>query len=170
SKQVNASQLFFGSTAVFTAIVHNDGPDTATGVTLLDPLPAGLVFVQAVPSQGSYDPVTGVWTVGSLANGDTATLNITVQVNALGPIVNATAALADQFDPSLSNNRGAAAVTGMETPGMISKRDFLSSAFDSPAVTDFARSLGMQLTAALPTGVTAVGEDAGDGSQVRVFG
>jgi uncharacterized repeat protein (TIGR01451 family) len=154
TKQVNSSQVFFGSTAVFTGIVHNNGPDTATGVTLLDPLPAGLNFVQAAPSQGTYNPATGVWTVGTLANGATATIQITVQVNTLGPVVNAASVFADQFDPDLSNSRSAAAVIGMQTPGMISKRSFLATSNDPPA-TDFARALGMQLARSLGAGTIA---------------
>src|SRR5262249_55859750 len=126
------------------------------------------IFVQATASQGTYDPATGVWNVGTLASGVTATIQITVRMNTLGPVVNAASVFADDFDPDLSNNRGTAGLTGMETGGMISKRDFLASRIDPP-VTDFARALGMQLTAALTPGITVVGEDGGDGSQVRVF-
>ena len=44
----------------------NDGPDAATGVQVTDLLPAGLTFVsRATASQGTYDDVTGVWTVGT---------------------------------------------------------------------------------------------------------
>ena len=39
----------------FTVTLTNNGPDTATGVQVTDLLPAGLSFVSATPSQGSYD-------------------------------------------------------------------------------------------------------------------
>src|SRR5262249_48655858 len=42
-------------------------PDPPTNVQVRDQLPAGVTFVSAQPSQGSYNPNTGVWTVGTLA-------------------------------------------------------------------------------------------------------
>ena len=50
----------------FTITLTNAGPDTATGVQVTDLLPAGLTFVSATPSQGTYNPATGVWTVGTV--------------------------------------------------------------------------------------------------------
>ena len=48
-----------------------------------DKLPAGLIYIT---SSGNYDPVTGLWIVGDLANGASAKLVIYTQVN----ITNAT--------------------------------------------------------------------------------
>ena len=47
-------------------------PDAAAGVSVNDLLPAGLSFVSASASQGSYVSGSGVWTVGSVASGVTA--------------------------------------------------------------------------------------------------
>ena len=55
-----------GETLTFTVRATNRGPSPATGVTIADALPAGLSFVSAAPSQGSYDTATGIWTVGAL--------------------------------------------------------------------------------------------------------
>src|SRR5262249_19172111 len=44
----------------------NTGPAPATSVAVSEPLPAGLSFVSATASQGSYDSATGLWTVGSV--------------------------------------------------------------------------------------------------------
>jgi uncharacterized repeat protein (TIGR01451 family) len=63
--------------------VTNKGPDAAVNTRVTDKLPAGLIFIT---SDGSYDPVTGLWTVGDLSNGESASLVITTQVN----ITNAT--------------------------------------------------------------------------------
>ncbi|MBI9070067.1 MAG: choice-of-anchor A family protein [Melioribacteraceae bacterium] len=69
-----------GSNIVYTIEVTNLGPDNATGVKVSDLLPDGVSFVSTYASQGSYDDATGIWTVGSLINGASATLDITVTV------------------------------------------------------------------------------------------
>lgn len=69
-----------GDTVVYTLTVSNSGPDEATGVTVNDDLPSDLVHVSNTPSSGTYDPVSGIWTVGSIPAGGNATLTITVKV------------------------------------------------------------------------------------------
>jgi choice-of-anchor A domain-containing protein/uncharacterized repeat protein (TIGR01451 family) len=133
TKVVQPSQVMFGQNVNFTLIVHNKGPNTATDVFVDDPLPPGLVFVSATPSQGTFAPVSGVWIVGTLLNGATATLELTARVAAIGPIVNLAEAGADQFDPNLSNNVATVTVTGANPASIISKRSFLASAARDPA-------------------------------------
>ena len=86
----------------------NGGPDAASTITVSDLLPAGVTYDSDTPSQGSYDDVTGVWTVGGVANGANATLDITVTVDAgtQGTIITNTASVAgaDQADPAAGNN------------------------------------------------------------------
>jgi uncharacterized repeat protein (TIGR01451 family) len=125
TKTVDQSQVMAGSNVTYTVTVHNRGPDTATDVFVLDPVPPGLTFVSAAPSQGVYVPASGMWMIGTLANGATATLQVTATVAAVGPIVNNAEAGALQFDPDLSNNTATATVTG-ETSD-ISKRGLLAS-------------------------------------------
>ena len=43
----------------YTLTVANDGPDGATGVTVVDTLPASVVFGSATPSQGSRGQASG---------------------------------------------------------------------------------------------------------------
>ena len=65
-KRVSNPTPNVGDTITFTVRVTNAGPDNATGVIVQDLLPAGLTFLSAVPTQGNYNPVTGVWTVGTV--------------------------------------------------------------------------------------------------------
>ncbi|PKP19113.1 MAG: hypothetical protein CVU06_11615, partial [Bacteroidetes bacterium HGW-Bacteroidetes-22] len=45
TKTVNNSTPNYGSTIIFTVIAHNNGPNDASGVQVVDNLPTGLVFV-----------------------------------------------------------------------------------------------------------------------------
>lgn len=67
----------------FTVTLHNDGPQAATGLVVRDVLPFGLEHTSSSASLGTYEPVGGVWDVGRLNNGETATLVITVNVSPL---------------------------------------------------------------------------------------
>lgn len=107
SKTVNAATPNVGTNVIFAVTVNNAGPDAATGVVVGDKLPAGLSFVSAAPSQGSYDAASGDWSVGSVANGASATLAITARVVGLSAITNSAEVKASrQFDPnSTANNQ-----------------------------------------------------------------
>ena len=53
-KTVDRPAPLVGETVTFTVTVTNSGPSPATGVVVTDALPAGLTFVSATPSQGTY--------------------------------------------------------------------------------------------------------------------
>ncbi|HYC58445.1 MAG TPA: hypothetical protein VEK79_02660 [Thermoanaerobaculia bacterium] len=86
-KSVDDDTPLLGSNVVFTITVTNDGPDTATGITVADLLPAGLIYVSD-DGGGAYVPGTGLWTVGTIAGGSSSSLQITATVNALGTLSN----------------------------------------------------------------------------------
>src|SRR5690606_28902846 len=89
-----------GESVTFTITVSNAGPDNATGVSILDALPAGLAFVSATPTIGSYSAATGIWTIGELAAGNEATLQLTVTPTVAEELSNTAEVLTvDQFDP-----------------------------------------------------------------------
>ena len=95
-----------GDTVTFDITVTNNGPITATNVSLTDLLPPGLTAtaLNGGITQGSYNATTGLWTIGSLAVGQTATLTLegTVDVGQGGNTITnvTTAATGDQNDPS----------------------------------------------------------------------
>ncbi|MEN9612309.1 MAG: Large cysteine-rich periplasmic protein omcB precursor [Bacteroidota bacterium] len=60
------------------AVLINRGPAAATGVTVKYPFPTGMAFNSQVVSQGNYASFTGLWTVGTIAPGDSAVLTVTV--------------------------------------------------------------------------------------------
>ena len=91
-------------TIVYTLTVFNNGAAQATNVSLIDILPTGVTYVSDIPSQGSYNYVSGVWTIGIINNGSNVTLDITVTVDvgtSGNTITNTTsAASGDQYDPT----------------------------------------------------------------------
>jgi LPXTG-site transpeptidase (sortase) family protein len=104
-KTVNQTAPLFGQNVTYTMVAHNLGPSTAPGVQLRDLLPAGLAFVSYTATQGTYNPATGIWNVGTMVNGSTVTLAVVVTVKASGTIINTVTVLpGGYFDPNLSNN------------------------------------------------------------------
>ena len=109
-KTVDNTTPGVGERVRFTVALTNAGPDPATSVEVSDLLPAGMVFASARPSQGSYNPGSGVWTVGTVKN-KTVLLRIDATVVSPGLHTN-TAAISssDQFDPNTLNNAASASL------------------------------------------------------------
>lgn len=100
TKTVTTPRPNVGSQITYTVTVNNAGPSVATGVELTDRLPAGLEFVSATPSQGTYDQATGVWTIGTLPVNGNATLQTTATVRSGAPLRNiAEVSASDLPDP-----------------------------------------------------------------------
>lgn len=105
NKTVNNTTPDVGTNITFTLTLLNIGPDPATGVEVTENLPSGFTFVSAVPSQGTYNGVTGLWVVGNLAVNATADLTLTVRVNLTGSYINiAQISASDQIDPDSTPN------------------------------------------------------------------
>jgi uncharacterized repeat protein (TIGR01451 family) len=110
AKAVTPTSLRMGQQATYTISVTNNGPDAATGVILRDTLPTGVTYVSS--AGGTYDKTTGAWTVGSLANGGSASLTITVLVGQTGTITNiAEVAACDQRDPTPDDDSASAVLS-----------------------------------------------------------
>jgi LPXTG-site transpeptidase (sortase) family protein len=108
-----------GSVITYTLNVTNLGPSEATGVVLTDTLPVGITFQSSQASQGAYNNVTGLWTVGTLADGSAATLRLRaiVESGTLGQtIVNTAEGLKSVVnDYDLANNVASAGFTIQST-------------------------------------------------------
>ena len=70
-----------GGTVTYQIAVTNNGPDSVPSPTLTDQIPAGMTFASATPSQGAYASGTGVWSIGLLPSGTSATLALSATVN-----------------------------------------------------------------------------------------
>jgi len=65
----------------YTITVTNLGAGNATDVTVKDVLPGKLNFVSSSATQGSYNQITGIWTIGNLNENQSVQLIINVQVD-----------------------------------------------------------------------------------------
>ena len=174
-----------GDTVIFQITVTNDGPDTATGVSLTDSLPAGLTFVADTTSQGTYDQTTGLFDIGTLASGATATLTLegTVDVGQGGNTITniTTAATGDQPDPSTVGDDLEESVTVNDAANLVTVKT-LASGNPTPAegdtvtfqieITNFggAQATNVSLTDSLPVGISFTGSTVSQGSYDETTG
>jgi uncharacterized repeat protein (TIGR01451 family) len=100
----------------YTVTVVNNGPSTATGVTLVDTLPTGVRFVAATPSQGSCSLTGSTLTclIGTLAPGAGATVTILVVPTRPGILTNTATVSGNEFDPNLANNTATVTTTAFQ--------------------------------------------------------
>jgi uncharacterized repeat protein (TIGR01451 family) len=113
AKIASSGTVTVGSNVTFTVTVSNLGPSNATLVQVTDLLPAGLTFVSATPTQGTYTSGTGVWDIGAMANGASVILTLTATVTTTGPLTNtATKTRETETDPNLSNDTASVTVNG----------------------------------------------------------
>jgi uncharacterized repeat protein (TIGR01451 family) len=171
-KTVDVPEPGEGDTIVYSVIVINGGPDDTTGVEVTDQLPTGVTWVSD-DSGGSYNPGTGIWAIGNLANGDFVILEITATVDAgtTGSTVTNDAAItaSDQDDPDTDNNSASAAITVVGADLDVTKT------VDNPNPSEGDTTVytltvtnggpddttGVEITDQLPTGVTWVSDDSG---------
>ena len=90
---LNASKIKdvdLGETITFYITVINHGPSNTTGVIANFTLPSNFIYVWD-NSTGSYNPFTGLWTIGNLAQDSNITLRVNATLNTIGLIkLNAT--------------------------------------------------------------------------------
>lgn len=143
TKSVSNAAPAFGASINYVLSVTNasGSPLTATGVTVQDILPAGFSFTGA-SGFGSYNSVTGLWTVGNIPAGTTRTLTISGTVNAsagasVTNIAEITASSASDFDSTPGN-------------GVAGEDDYDSASF----TVSGTRVAGIPPTLVCPVGTT----------------
>ena len=97
-----------GTNLIYTLQITNNGPSDSTGAVIVDALPSGVSFVSATDG-GTYDPSshTVSWAIGTLANGASISVNITVTVNestTADTITNSAAVDANERDNDPTND------------------------------------------------------------------
>ena len=103
AKTVDNAAAVTGTNVIYTVTATNEGTLDATLVEVTDLLPAGVSFVSASASQGSYDDSTGLWTVGTLTPNGVATLDITASVTAATGTITNTAEVTSMAEADLDS-------------------------------------------------------------------
>jgi uncharacterized repeat protein (TIGR01451 family) len=114
AKTASAATTQPGSQVLYTLVVANGGPSDATGVSVDDPLPAGLSLVGAQPSQGTCTTAGSrlACALGTVKDGGRAQVLVTAQVDAsaTGSLTNSASVRGAQPDPDMADNSASATV------------------------------------------------------------
>lgn len=105
TKVANHMTAVVGETIVFTVTVFNDGISDSNNVEVSEQITSGFTYMSNTTTLGTYDPISGIWTIGELLAGQTAILTVTVTVNSSGDYVNTAMILvSDPDDTDLDDN------------------------------------------------------------------
>ena len=132
-----------GERVLYFIRVANNGPDTATNIQVIDPLPTRVVFDEALSSASSCTTPafgeTGIITcpIASLAPGATRGFSVIVRLRAddpsFEPVVNTATVSSATPDPNLANNT-AIASTPVAPTVPLSREALITLAIASAAI------------------------------------
>ncbi|QEH31992.1 Large cysteine-rich periplasmic protein OmcB precursor [Aquisphaera giovannonii] len=108
-----AGPYYAGQSFTYAFTVINKGPSTATGVQVVDTLPAGLTFVSA-SGGGTYAGGKVTFSIPSLSATASASYTVTVTPGASAaeaPVVNVVSVGGSDFDPDHSNDSAQVSTT-----------------------------------------------------------
>jgi uncharacterized repeat protein (TIGR01451 family) len=114
AKAADGASVLPGGELMYTLVVRNHGPETATGVRVSDAIPAGLSVVSVEPSQGSCATAGAIdCSLGTVVGGGSAQVLVAANVaaGASGSIRNCATTSAFQDDPHPANNDGCVTVS-----------------------------------------------------------
>ena len=104
----SSDPVIAGNNFTYTLTITNNGPNNATNVTVTDALPPGVSLISATVSQGTGCSGTStiICNLGSIANGNRATVIIVVTVNSstTGVLTTSATVSANENDPAPGNN------------------------------------------------------------------
>ena len=104
TKVADKESYYVGDTVKWIITIYNTGNITAVNVRASDMLPAGMKFVSYNANMGTFDPNTGVWTVGDLEAGKIAYLELYSIATVAGEFTNFVNVTSDTPEISYDDN------------------------------------------------------------------
>jgi len=117
TKTINEPNPYVGQEITFTLTATNLGCDNAPNVSVLDQLPDGYIYVSHSTATGTFSPGNGVWDIGTLNTGVTATLEITAVVTNTGNYNNIATISGNVVDNNTANNSANVTITVCQAGG-----------------------------------------------------
>ncbi|HOO20846.1 MAG TPA: SdrD B-like domain-containing protein, partial [Kiritimatiellia bacterium] len=144
----------------YWVVVTNNGPETATGLEVTDLLPDDVQYNSH--SNGTWDSLSGVWDIGTLAVGASTTLyfNVTVYEGTGGKSITNTATIMarDLYDPVASNDTSSVVIvpTGGATVGDRVWLDLNADGIQDAGETNFIANVPVALLSTNDVVVTSM--------------
>lgn len=169
TKTASPEPAVLGGNIIYTIAVKNNGPETATSVTVTDTLPGGVTFQPAQSTPGiTVSGSTLTFTAAELAAGNTATVTVVVTPAIVGNYTNTVTVAANEGDPIPANNTASVTTTVVASSADLG----VTKTAAAPSVAAGANATfnirvtnhgpgaatGVTLTDALPAGLTFVPE------------
>jgi len=123
-----------GSSIAYYLNVTNHGPDTAFNVNVVDILPAGVTFFDAIPSVDEVSGSEYIWIIDSIEVDESVIIQVNVTVNEsfYGTIKNLAYIDSDSYDPDEDNNDDDDEIEVLSTSDLSIEK---TSEFEVPAHT-----------------------------------
>jgi uncharacterized repeat protein (TIGR01451 family) len=109
------TNVIAGNSLVYTIVVTNGGPSTASNIVVKDNLPTSLIF-NSSSAGGSFSNNVVYWPlIPALTNGGSMDFTITVTAANMGVFTNVASALSSTLDLNLTNNDGTSPASQVQT-------------------------------------------------------
>jgi uncharacterized repeat protein (TIGR01451 family)/gliding motility-associated-like protein len=145
-KSVFPEEAIIGDQVTFEITATNLGTTEGTNIEIMDIFPAGMTFMSATASQGTFDSSTFIWTMDALMSNQSETLTLIAQVDSSSDLLNvALLSNLSQPDRDDSNNRDDAEVIVpfclLIPQGLSPNEDGLNDVFDIQCIEDYPNNL-----------------------------
>lgn len=162
-----------GGPVTLLITLTNNGQTASNGAQVQQIFASGYTFVASTPSNGTYDPVTGIWSGLNIPAGSSETLSLDLNVSDLADLQIQGIATSASQDPELSNNfylLNPTSSTETDLEVQLAVDNATPNAGDTILFTVSAinngpsNATGVSVTDALPTGYVYVSATASVGA------